>query len=66
MARNQHIRCSRGSLSALREIVVVVPAHDERDRLPRCLDGVAAAAELVDVPVTVWWCWTRALINPRT
>lgn len=38
---------------ALREIVVVVPAHNERDRLPACLASVAAAAAQVDVPVTV-------------
>ena len=37
----------------LREIVVVVPAHNERDRLPACLASVAAAADQVAVPVTV-------------
>ena len=34
----------------LREIVVVVPAHNERDRLPACLASVAAAADQVTVP----------------
>ena len=48
----------RGRLAAaigptLREIVVVVPAHNERDRLPACLASVAAAADQVAVPVTV-------------
>lgn len=37
----------------LREIVVVVPAHNERERLPACLASVAAAADQVAVPVTV-------------
>jgi hypothetical protein len=48
----------RGRLAAaigptLREIVVVVPAHDERARLLACLASVAAAADQVAVPVTV-------------
>jgi glycosyltransferase involved in cell wall biosynthesis len=38
---------------ALHEIVVVVPAHNERDRLPTCLASVRAAADRVDVPVRV-------------
>ena len=37
----------------LRRIVVVVPAHNERDRLPGCLASIAAAAAQVEVPVTV-------------
>ena len=37
----------------LREVVVVVPAHNERDRLPACLTSIATAAGQVDVPVTV-------------
>jgi glycosyltransferase involved in cell wall biosynthesis len=37
----------------LREIVVVVPAHNERERLPDCLASVAAAAEQVAVPVQI-------------
>jgi GT2 family glycosyltransferase len=37
----------------LREIVVVVPAHNERERLPRCLASIAAAAAHVAVPVDV-------------
>ena len=37
----------------LREIVVVVPAHNERDRLPACLASVAAAADQVTVPVMI-------------
>ena len=37
----------------LREIVVVVPAHNERERLPGCLANIAAAAEQVSVPVQV-------------
>jgi hypothetical protein len=37
----------------LREIVVVVPAHNERERLPACLASVVAAARQVTVPVTV-------------
>ena len=37
----------------LREIVVVVPAHNERERLPACLASVAAAADQVAVTVTV-------------
>jgi Glycosyl transferase family 2 len=48
----------RGRLAAaigptLREIVVVVPAHNERERLPACLASVAAAARQATVPVTV-------------
>jgi glycosyltransferase involved in cell wall biosynthesis len=48
----------RGRLAAaigptLREIVVVVPADNERDRLPGCLASVAAAADQVAVQVTV-------------
>jgi glycosyltransferase involved in cell wall biosynthesis len=48
----------RGRLAAaigptLREIVVVVPAHNERERLSACLASVAAAADQVAVPVTV-------------
>ena len=37
----------------MREIVVVVPAHNERERLPACLASVAAAARQATVPVTV-------------
>ena len=37
----------------LREIMVVVPAHDEQDRLPGCLASIAVAADRVDVPVRV-------------
>jgi glycosyltransferase involved in cell wall biosynthesis len=37
----------------LREIVVVVPAHNERDRLGACLASVAAAAARVEPPVRV-------------
>jgi GT2 family glycosyltransferase len=49
-----HMRGRRGfGLPHLREIVVVIPAHNERSVLPRCLQSVAAAARLVDVPVTV-------------
>jgi GT2 family glycosyltransferase len=40
-------------VATLREIVVVIPAHNERDRLPACLASIAAAADRVDVPVTV-------------
>ena len=32
---------------------MVVPAHNERERLPACLASVAAAADQVAVPVTV-------------
>jgi glycosyltransferase involved in cell wall biosynthesis len=38
---------------ALRKIVVVIPAHNEQDRLPACLASVAAAARRVDVPIEV-------------
>lgn len=38
---------------ALRRIVVVVPAHDERERLPDCLNSLAVAANRVTVPVQV-------------
>ena len=34
-------------------MVVVVPAHNERDRLPDCLTSIAAAGREVAVPVTV-------------
>lgn len=37
----------------IKQITVVIPAHDERDRLPRCLASIAVAAEQVDVPVRV-------------
>ncbi|MET0700403.1 MAG: glycosyltransferase [Mycobacterium sp.] len=37
----------------LREIVVVVPAHNERDRLGVCLASVTAAAAHVSTPVRV-------------
>jgi glycosyltransferase involved in cell wall biosynthesis len=54
MAISQPIRRRpRSRTATVGEIVVVIPARDERDRLPRCLDSVAAAAELVAVPVTV-------------
>ena len=45
--------CGCGAAPTLREIVVVVPAHNERDRLPRCLASIAAAAAHVAVPVDV-------------
>ncbi|TPG28115.1 glycosyltransferase [Mycobacterium hodleri] len=32
---------------------MVIPAHDERERLPRCVSRLAHAARLVEVPVTV-------------
>lgn len=38
---------------ALRKIVVVIPVHGEADRLPACLASIAAAADAVEVPVTV-------------
>ena len=34
-------------------IVVVVPAHDERDRIAACVDSVIASAQLTGLPVTV-------------
>lgn len=37
----------------LERITVVIPAHDEQDRLPRCLASMALAAAQVDVPVQV-------------
>lgn len=39
--------------TSLQGIVVVVPAHDERDRLPRCVSRLTEAARHVEVPVTV-------------
>jgi glycosyltransferase involved in cell wall biosynthesis len=33
--------------------VVVIPAHDERDNLPRCLNAVLASAAALSVPVLV-------------
>ena len=45
--------CGCGAAPTLREIVVVVPAHNDRDRLPRCLASIAAAAAHVAVPVDV-------------
>jgi GT2 family glycosyltransferase len=54
MDTKQYVRRRRARLMpALQQIVVVVPAHNERDRLPGCLASVAAAADQVDVPVTV-------------
>ncbi|MDT5107985.1 MAG: hypothetical protein QOI25_5498, partial [Mycobacterium sp.] len=45
MVNNQPFRGRHTPIvAALREIVVVVPAHNERDRLPGCLASVAAAA----------------------
>ncbi|MCW2587668.1 MAG: putative glycosyl transferase family 2 [Mycobacterium sp.] len=41
------------AVAALQKIVVVIPAHDEADRLPACLASVAAAADAVNLPVTV-------------
>lgn len=38
---------------ALEGVVVVIPAYNERSRLPACLASVAAAADRVEVPVTV-------------
>lgn len=35
------------------KIFVVIPAHNEQDRLPGCLASVKAAADRVDVPVEV-------------
>ncbi|MBI3217045.1 MAG: glycosyltransferase [Mycobacterium sp.] len=37
----------------LHEIVIVVPAHNERDRLPDCLDSIGVAARSVTVSVRV-------------
>lgn len=37
----------------VRDVVVVVPAHNEQDRLPACLESLAVAAKRVPVPVTV-------------
>jgi GT2 family glycosyltransferase len=48
-----HVRGRRAPSPALRRIVVVVPAHNERDRLPGCLASLAAAADQVDVAVSV-------------
>ena len=53
MISNQPVHGNTSICVSLREIVVVIPAHNERDRLPRCLASVAAAAEQVDVPVNV-------------
>jgi glycosyltransferase involved in cell wall biosynthesis len=39
-------------LSDLRRIVVVVPVHDERERLPVRLASIKAASARVDLPVT--------------
>jgi glycosyltransferase involved in cell wall biosynthesis len=39
--------------TALQKIVVVIPAHNEQDRLPACLASVSEAASHVDVPVHV-------------
>lgn len=36
-----------------REVVVVVPAHNEQALLPACLASLAVAAERVDVPVRI-------------
>lgn len=38
---------------ALQAVGVIVPAHDERELLPGCLDALAIAAEVVHLPVTV-------------
>jgi GT2 family glycosyltransferase len=45
------IRSSR--YPGAREIVVVVPAHNEFDRLPACLASLKEAAQRVPVPVSV-------------
>ena len=34
-------------------IVVVVPAHDERDRIAACVDSVIASAQFTGLPATV-------------
>jgi glycosyltransferase involved in cell wall biosynthesis len=41
------------SMTAMTQVVVVVPAHNEFAALPRCLDAVLAAAANVPVPVLV-------------
>jgi hypothetical protein len=46
-------RQSARAAPVLRKIVVVIPAHDEADRLPACLASVAAAADAMELPVTV-------------
>jgi GT2 family glycosyltransferase len=48
-----HTRTAALAPPRLREIAVVIPAHNEHDRLSRCLAGLAEAAEGVDVPVRV-------------
>jgi GT2 family glycosyltransferase len=54
MDTTEHLLGRRALLvPALRQIVVVVPAHNERDRLPGCLASIAAAADQVDAVVTV-------------
>ena len=40
------------------QVVVVIPAHNEVDRLPHCLRSVLAAAERVGVPV-----WTVVVLD---
>lgn len=51
--RQFHARMAALVSPPLRQITVVIPAHDERDWLPRCLDSIAAAARNVDIPVRV-------------
>lgn len=55
METNRQLDARMSALASppLRQVTVVIPAHNERDRLPRCLASIAAAAEHVDVPVEV-------------
>ena len=42
-----------GRGAAIGRIVVVIPAHDERDRIAACVDSVIASAQFTGLPVTV-------------
>lgn len=46
-------RAANGKLTIVQveRVVVVIPAHNEADHLPRCLSAVAQAAAVVSVPV---------------
>jgi hypothetical protein len=53
VAPDMHTGRSESSQVEIDQVGVVVPAHNEAQGLPRCLLGLAAAANAADVPVFV-------------
>lgn len=50
-ASGQH--AASGQNAAIERIVVVIPAHDERDRIAACVDSVIASAQATGLPTDI-------------